>query len=119
MGGLPPNSSIFSRYTLYFILMKTNEHEVDELLQLAKKIGANEVTLRYFIFRQYDQVLLKFLLDKYRTETKEYTIYDSCNGITDYKRTIDSSVGSFIQAPQCVGMEMSSPIAMMLMRKFI
>ncbi|MBN9230768.1 MAG: SPASM domain-containing protein [Legionella sp.] len=49
------------------------------------------MTLSYFIFRQYDQVLLKFLLDKYRTETKEYTIYDSCNGITDYKRTIDSS----------------------------
>lgn len=76
---------------LQFILMKTNEQEIEELLQLAKEIGVNEVTLRYFIFRQYDQVLLKALIDKYKPITNEYAIYQSCNGKIDYKRTIDPS----------------------------
>ncbi|RUR14388.1 hypothetical protein ELY10_08995 [Legionella septentrionalis] len=76
---------------LQFILMKTNEHEVDDIVQLAKIVGANEVTLRSFIFRQYDQALLKALLDKYKPSNDEYAIYTSCNGIADYKRSIDQS----------------------------
>lgn len=73
------------------ILMKQNENEIKDITHLSKKLGANELTLRYFILRQYDKRLLTELFDKYNPKKEDYSLYYLKDNKVCYKRPINTS----------------------------
>jgi MoaA/NifB/PqqE/SkfB family radical SAM enzyme len=73
-GGSKPN------VVLQFVVMKHNEHEIDELIKLAHEYGADEVALTPVCINDFFGVEKRRLIDKYMPENPRYQQYKFRNG---------------------------------------